>query len=277
MPLLPFSRNSNTQLLASLVSGMVLAIGSAAAAAAPKAGPDREISGAVWVWTHLQDLRTVCPGRADESWRFERLNRAALSKFHFSAADYLAQLKAQPNWDEEQTRQVRAIVKGAGGCDTAAIQEWIAQARRVVDVAAQAVGDEMPHWPAPALSTPIRIEIDRLEAVHELDPGTLRAAIHNPGPGSVGIALSGRDLNAGLCASVTSPDMPVTVATDVPGRLLVIQAGETRNVALTLDRECLAASPGHFWGVIILVRNEVVEYRSITLFDIPRVEPHRFN
>lgn len=270
---LPFCKCKLRPLLV-LVLGWALAAGPAAGAATTDAPQKSQIKGAVWLWSRLQDLQSVCPGVADEGWRLERLGKATSSETHFSAIGYLKELNAQPGWQEGLANDVRMIVKGAGGCGTDALREWIAEARRVLDTTTQYVsGDVATHWPAPVLLAPVKIEIEGMEVVDDKDPGTLRVSIHNPGPGAAGVALSGKDLRAGLCSTITSPDIPVTVATDAPDRLLIVQPGETKAVALILDEECFAQTTGSLSGAVVIVRNEVVEYRALLQLGVSRTRP----
>lgn len=251
-----------------LVIGGVLAAGSAAGASVAQTRQMREIKGAVLLWTRLQGLHSECPGSPDDEWRLQRLS--TLAEAHFSPRDYLKELNAQPEWSAGLTRDVRMILKGAGGCGTDAMREWVAGARRVLDTTMQYVsGAVTTHWPAPALLAPIRIDIKGMDMAGADDPGTLRVSIHNPEQDRVGVALSGKELRAGLCSTITSPDMPITVATDVPDRLLIVAPGESKSVALVLDPECFAQTTGSFSGAVVIVRNGAAEYRALDQLEIP--------
>lgn len=258
-------RRARTLVVSVALLGFFLIAQAATAVPDTKTLQMRQTSGAVWLWTRLQALREVCSNIPDEQQRFNQLANAASLKLDFSPVAYLNKLIARPAWKDELATDVQSIVKGAGGCETRAMQEWIAGARRLLDTTTQWVtGSSATVWPAPALIAPIRLEIEGLETVDDADPGTLRLSIHNPGQRAVGVALSGKDLRANLCMTFSSPDIPITVNTDVPVQLLTIQPAETKKVTLILDREeCFAETEISLWGVFIVVRDSAVEYWAV--------------
>lgn len=256
-----------------LVLGVALASGPAAGAPGADARQVSAIKGAVWLWTRLDGLRKDCPELQNEDWRLGRLEDAISPEVLFSPIDYLKGLKSQVSWDEMLNFEVSMITKAVGGCGTDAMREWVAGARRLLDTTSQnARVNVNTTWPASALQEPIKIDIEGLMAVNDQSPGTLQVLLHNPEQGPVGIALSGKELRAGLCTTFTSADVPITNATDIPGRLLILQPGETKSIALTLDEECFAETVGSLSGAVVIVRNGVVEYRALSQLNVARIE-----
>lgn len=221
------------------------------------------------MWTVLQELHRTCGELPDEGWRLERLHDAALP-LGFSAKVYAHDYSSQPKTKAVLANDVAAILETTGGCGTAAIQEWVASARRWFDTSAQTLNQEITTtWPAPALLDPVRITLNALESSDEDDPGTLRMTVANPGA-AIEVAFAGRDLQAGLCSKVSSTTIPVTEGTDRPGRMLSLAPAEAKQVSLKLDPSCFAEDSGALMGTLIVARKGVVEYRAILQLGVPR-------
>lgn len=249
-----------------LLAGFCLPVNSSA-----QSGREHEMVSTVSAWMVLHGFADVCPTFPDESARLERLDGVMVSNHHVSAKQYVLDLKSNPRWQKRQETDLQLIVKMSGGCGTDAMLEWQAGARRYVDTATQALatpdGNVVTNWPAPALQTPVLIAIEG-KGTDQDGHEYLKLSLRNVSTQPLGVALSGKELRAGVCSELTSTELPLTGQTYRPTVLAHLAPGDSIRGDLKLSSDCVAFDDLALIGTVILETEIGVEYRAIANLSI---------
>jgi hypothetical protein len=231
-----------------------------------------EFSGsAAFVWATLHGIASVCPNFPQEQARLDKLDRIAQSKGQGSIKLFVEDLERNPKKKVRLTADVQTIIETAGDCDSEALQEWQAGGRQLIDTHTQWLAASpqsvVVNWPSPALLEPIEVSVEGRSRDAQ-DRQYLKLLLRNSSKTPVGVALSGKELRAGLCSELTSTEVPITRQSYRATRLARLAPGESLHAKVTLSADCFEEDTSALMGTLILETPTGPEYRSIAVLGI---------
>lgn len=233
---------------------------------------DRLSRTAAAAWTVLHGVAKECPAFPDEQARLNKLDWSGRSISGGSAKQFANALERDPKQKARTDADVQQIINTAGGCDSDALREWQAEARKLIDIYTQSLAAPeesiVVNWPKPALLEPIHVSVEK-GGQDVQGREYLKLSLHNPSKASIGVALAGKELRAGLCSDLTSKELPITQQSYRTSKLAQIAPGETLQANLVLSADCFEEmGESALMGTLILETPAGTEYRAIAVLGI---------
>lgn len=224
------------------------------------------------IWTMLHGIARVCPKFPQEQARLDKLDRVVRSTGRGSIKSFVEDLERNPRKRARLDADVRTVIETAGGCDSEALQEWQAGGRQLIDVHTQWLAAPaesiVVNWPSPALQEPIHLSVEGRGRDAE-GRQYLKLLMRNSSKEPVGVALSGKELRAGLCSELTSTELPITQQSYRATRSARLAPGESFHANVTLSADCFEEDKSALMGTLILETPPGTEYRGIAVLGIP--------
>jgi hypothetical protein len=214
----------------------------------------------------------MCPNFPQEKARLGKLDRIAKSRGQGSVKRFVEELERDPKKKVRLDADVQHIVAIAGGCESENLREWQAGGRQLIDTHTQRLAAPaesiVVSWPSPALQEPIHLSVEGRG--RDADGRQyLKLFIRNSSKEPVGVALSGKELRAGLCSELTSTELPITQQSYRATRSVRLAPGESFHANVTLSADCFEEDKSALMGTLILEMPAGTEYRGIAVLGIP--------
>ena len=224
------------------------------------------------IWAMLHGIAEVCPKFPQEQARLDKLDRVVRSTGRGSIKSFVEDLERDPRKKTRFDADVQGIIATAGGCDSEALQERQADGRQLIDVHTQWLAAPaesiVVNWPSPALQEPIHLSVEGRG--RDADGRQyLKLLMRNSSKEPVGVALSGKELRAGLCSELTSTELPITQQSYRATRSVRLAPGESFRANVTLSADCFEEDKSALMGTLILETPAGTEYRGIAVLGIP--------
>ena len=223
-------------------------------------------------WAMLHRIAEICPKFPQEQARLDKLDRVVRSTGRGSIKSFVADLERNPRKRARFDADVLSVIEATGGCNSEGLQEWQAGGRQLIDVHTQWLAAPaesiVVNWPSPALREPIHLSVEG----RGRDAGgrqCLKLLMRNSSKEPIGVALSGKELRAGLCSALTSTELPITQQSYRATRLVRLAPGESFRANVTLSADCFEEDKSALMGTLILETPAGTEYRGIAVLGIP--------